>query len=405
MNPSRHQPSTVGGTSSNSGGVAFTRATEAAALAPEGRPGFLAGGFRGAELFETGLRLATAIAATKVAIKDVQVFSSLFRGDMEGARKAAEQLPFGLGEVVRELGQAADKAAALAAARMMGLEALTGPDYGKRTTRAQEESRQQWNRGLAAIEAAQKAIQRATMSAEEYARAEVAGMNLAAEHAQKLLDLKLRLIEADKQRKAWAEVQAKLSRGEGLIRQAQLEYARLTMSEEEFSRVEVESLGLAVHHAETLLALRKAIREETEKQRQAKADHEAEIEAYEMAIRASDERIRALEEARRYAEQFRTPEERAEAEIEEARRLLSEGLIEPETYRRAVQRALEDAAAAMPDVAARATVGVRGTFSALEAAGLGAGGVSDRIANATEKTAKNTERIAELARNLGVTYS
>jgi hypothetical protein len=41
----------------------------------------------------------------------------------------------------------------------------------------------------------------------------------------------------------------------------------------------------------------------------------------------------------------------------------------------------------------------------MEAAGLGAGGVSDRIVNATQKTAQNTEKIAKLAADLGVTYS
>jgi len=54
---------------------------------------------------------------------------------------------------------------------------------------------------------------------------------------------------------------------------------------------------------------------------------------------------------------------------------------------------------------AKADGAVRGTFSAIEAAGMGAGGVSDRIASATEKTAKNTEKIAQLAANLGVNFN
>ena len=41
------------------------------------------------------------------------------------------------------------------------------------------------------------------------------------------------------------------------------------------------------------------------------------------------------------------------------------------------------------------TIGVAGTFNAMEAQGLGAGGVSDRIANATEATAKNTKKLLE----------
>jgi hypothetical protein len=50
-------------------------------------------------------------------------------------------------------------------------------------------------------------------------------------------------------------------------------------------------------------------------------------------------------------------------------------------------------------------VGVRGTFSALEAPGLGAGGVTDRIARASEETARNTEKIAVLAASLGVSFN
>jgi hypothetical protein len=42
-------------------------------------------------------------------------------------------------------------------------------------------------------------------------------------------------------------------------------------------------------------------------------------------------------------------------------------------------------------------VGVAGTFSALEARGLGAGGVTDRIAKASEETAQNTKRLVQEA--------
>ena len=36
-----------------------------------------------------------------------------------------------------------------------------------------------------------------------------------------------------------------------------------------------------------------------------------------------------------------------------------------------------------------------GTFNALEARGLGAGGVADRIAKASEETAKNTKKLVQ----------
>ena len=51
------------------------------------------------------------------------------------------------------------------------------------------------------------------------------------------------------------------------------------------------------------------------------------------------------------------------------------------------------------------TVGVRGSFNAMEAAGLGAGGPADRIAAATEKTAAMTEKIAVLAKDWGVNFN
>ena len=47
------------------------------------------------------------------------------------------------------------------------------------------------------------------------------------------------------------------------------------------------------------------------------------------------------------------------------------------------------------DQKTKSTIGVAGTFNAMEARGLGAGGVSDRIANATEATAKNTKKLLD----------
>jgi len=92
-------------------GPALTRGTEASVLAQSREGGgFLSGGFKGMQIAETGLKFATAIAAVKVGIKDVHMFSALFRGDMEGARKAAEELPFGLGEIVKELSGPVDSA-------------------------------------------------------------------------------------------------------------------------------------------------------------------------------------------------------------------------------------------------------------------------------------------------------
>ena len=51
------------------------------------------------------------------------------------------------------------------------------------------------------------------------------------------------------------------------------------------------------------------------------------------------------------------------------------------------------------DQKTKATIGVAGTFNAMEARGLGGGGVTDRIANATEATAKNTKKLLDRARD------
>jgi len=45
--------------------------------------------------------------------------------------------------------------------------------------------------------------------------------------------------------------------------------------------------------------------------------------------------------------------------------------------------------------AQKKTIGVHGTFNAMEAPGMRAGGVTDRIARATEETAKNTKKLVD----------
>jgi hypothetical protein len=45
--------------------------------------------------------------------------------------------------------------------------------------------------------------------------------------------------------------------------------------------------------------------------------------------------------------------------------------------------------------AQKKTIGVHGTFNAMEAPGMRAGGVTDRIAKATEETAKNTKKLVD----------
>jgi hypothetical protein len=56
------------------------------------------------------------------------------------------------------------------------------------------------------------------------------------------------------------------------------------------------------------------------------------------------------------------------------------------------------------DQKAKATVGVAGTFNAAEARGLAGGGVADRIANASEATARNTKRLLEQVQQGGLAF-
>ena len=391
--------------------MVLTRGTEGAALS--GGRGFLSGGFKGMELAETGFRLATAIAATKVAIKDVQIFASLFRGDMEAARKAAEELPFGLGAIVKELSGPVDAAMKAFIFRLKGIQD-TGP--GRSNRRALLESVEQYNRGVTAIGAAQKALDKATMSAREYAEAEVRGMDLAATEARKLLALKLRLIETDEARKKAAEASASRETGERLVTEALDEFARLTMSERDFIAYQVRQLGLSTEQAESLLRLRQGnydVMQEQKRVQEEINDLMAEegakaAEWYKNIKDAVDAEYAARDAAYDRAEAVRkgvrTPVEVARESIDELRRLHEEGFLDAETYGRAVRKAVEDAAAAMPDIA-RDRIETRGTFSAFGAAYLGTGGVTDRIARATEETARNTQKIAQLARDLGVTFN
>jgi hypothetical protein len=61
------------------------------------------------------------------------------------------------------------------------------------------------------------------------------------------------------------------------------------------------------------------------------------------------------------------------------------------------QKLIEQIVAGMGQVQEKRTIGAAGTFNAMEARGLGAGGVTDRIAKASEETAKNTKKLVQEA--------
>lgn len=58
----------------------------------------------------------------------------------------------------------------------------------------------------------------------------------------------------------------------------------------------------------------------------------------------------------------------------------------------------------MGDPSGTARIGAKGTFLAANVVGLQAGGMEDRIAKATEETAKNTKRLVDKANPGGLTF-
>jgi hypothetical protein len=396
-------------------GPALTRGTETSVLAQgQDTKGFLSGGFKGMQIAETGLKFATAIAATKVAIADARIFSALFAGDMEGARKAAESLPFGLGEIVKQLSGPVDAAMNALVARLSGTWQMGFQVGGNRAEIKAVVD--QYNRGVVAIRDVDKALAKATLSARELAKQEVDGLKLSADAAGELLAKKLKLIDADEQKKAAVVVHARAESESSAVAQARMDLAKATMSEDEYLEMGVRLLGYSADRTAELLAYRKELLR-VQREQKALADQEADRVAIEQAgtqweidaeNKALDEIQRAAAAAKQDAaslvEAMQTPEERAKARVEKYDDMLAYGDITGETYNRAVRKALEDAASSMPEVA-RQTIGVRGTFNAMEAAGLGAGGVADAMLEAQRQTAKNTEKIAQLAANLGVTFN
>jgi len=198
------------------------------------------------------------------------------------------------------------------------------------------------------------------------------------------------------------------------VARSRMDLAKAMMSEDDYLELEVRQLGYSADRTAELLAYRKEIlrvkREEAaEKDRIEMAQMTAEYAGKTITDeleRLQSEMDQARREAESVTEQMMTPEERAGAKVEHLENMRESGDITGETYQRAINKALEDAAAAMPDVAARATIGVRGTFSAIEAASaLGAGGTMDRLVTITEKNEGHLKRIAELAAKFGVTYT
>lgn len=396
-------------------GVTMNRGSESAAVAQsEDRKGFLSGGFRGVQILDTGMKFVTAVKAVQAIIKDVHVFSALVRGDFDGMRKAAEDLPLGLGSIVKELGTVADAAAKAFVFRLKGVDdSAYGPSNRKDVLADVE----QYNRGVTAIHAAQQALDKATMSAREYAKAEVDGLKLSAEDSQRLLGLKLGLIAANEKAAAVSKAKANKERGETAITQAQDEYAKASMTEREYLEYQIRQMGISAEAQQNILNWKLETLRVTEEQKAAEAAAAAEFAQWsreaDASAKALGESLQAevsaytknAQDAAALEQEMRTPEEKARDQIAQYQEMLGSGSITQETYDRATRKAVEDAAAATPDAAAAATVGVRGTTSTFEVGAMGAGGAADRLAESSAQTAQSLQRIEQMMRRLGVTFT
>jgi hypothetical protein len=108
------------------------------------------------------------------------------------------------------------------------------------------------------------------------------------------------------------------------------------------------------------------------------------------------ERAKTRAEGDALKESLMTPEERGRALVEKYKSME----IDPETQRRAIQKALEDAAgAAMPSPS---SVASRGQFGGQNAWMLGAMGMQNEAVAGIKGVEKNTAEIARLARDWGV---
>jgi len=366
-----------------------------------------------------GISAAKWLMAARLTMQNLRVISAAWAGDMKKAREEVEKLPYGIGQIAKMMAGPLDAAAQKFAFRVKGLSAegvgaglfAGGPGLSHEGLKERTEAVERYNRSVKAVEALQAAYRKATLSARELAAAEVEAMNLEAGHASKVLALRLKIIEADEARKAAATIVAKGAEGDRLITAELDEFAKLTMSERDFLAYQVRQLGLSEEKAESLLRLRQGNLEITEEQKQAQeglnalmaqadADAAAWARSMQAAVDADQERY---DEAYTLTQAMRAPREKAGDEITKYREMIEEGLIDPETYRRAVRATIEDLAAALPE-AQRPTTSAAGTFSAIEAYRMGsAGGMTDLVASNRE-IAKHTERLVKLTKELGVVY-
>lgn len=143
---------------------------------------------------------------------------------------------------------------------------------------------------------------------------------------------------------------------------------------------------------------------------QAAATHEATMQELLREGEAAKAAQQAEYDRKMAANQTELDQARQEwqAALEQARqkRTAAEGAQGPDKMKgpEDLAAALRGQVAGLGDALGKHTIGVAGTFNAMEARGLGAGGVADRIANAAEETARNTKKLLDEARNGGLAF-
>ena len=398
----------------------FTKATKGALSGEGGGKGFMSGGFRGADLMGTGLQLMTFVKGLEAVTITGQIFAAALENDTASVRRLGESLPL-VGNLVKLLGPLADSAAK-GLLQHAGWDVVGAYDSGA-TAKAEKDRAAQakaWNEGLKIIEGQETAFRKMTMSARGFFEWQLKAKGLGQEQLGQALawfDATQATKTAENALAAERSEAAEQSKRDLSAREeAARAYARTTLTPRQLIEAEVQGMHLSAAAEKEVLAAKLLTLEITEKQAAAEKEARQELQAAAEAARQAeterqhDEQLRfrnemdLVEKANRVHEETMSAKERFLNKQGELKELLGVGLIDKPEYDQAIRDALEQAARSLPDAVAR-TVGVRGTFNPMEAAGIGAGTAQDRIAAATEKTAKMTEKIAQLAKDWGLNFN
>jgi hypothetical protein len=366
--------------------------------------GFFGGGsFRGMELAEGGIRFAVAMQAARVAIQDVKIFSALIRGDMEGMRKAAEALPLGFGEIVKELSGPLD---AFFKKLMPG---RSGYVYDKaaagQARRDRQASIDQEDRGAKALAASRKAVRDATMMPADVIRAEVEEMGLSP--AAKAEELRNRLgVLAVKEQKARGTKQDAAEKAfSDAMKETHLETLKAVASEELLIKVRTKAEGAEKDWtpeqiAEATKARLNSFAIVTAAEKQKKATDEAEHLRQQTLTEGGERNLAQLKEReqtlKRIQESVKTPEETLRREKSDLDAL--RGGLGETAYKRAVL------AAVMRYSSGLSSVTTRGAFGGMDAAAMRSAGSVDKVADNTARAAAAAEKALPLLRELGMTF-